>query len=80
MPVPLSVTRVAFVHRLLVASGSGGRVVVGLDGDGDRIGATQVPSLTVNSKTKSSFAPKFGAVKVGAATPVELSVTVVPLV
>ena len=42
--------------------------------------ALKLPSLTVNSKIKSSLARRFGAVKVGAAALVELSVTVVPLV
>ena len=37
-------------------------------------------SLTVNSNVRASVAGRFGAVKVGAATLTELSVTVVPLV
>ena len=41
--------------------------------------ALKLPSLTVNSNVKASVASRFGAVKVGAATLVELSVTVVPL-
>ena len=39
----------------------------------------KLPSLTVDSNVKASASRRAGAVKVGAATLVELSVTVVPL-